>query len=119
MDSVAEAATRLGNGAISYTTTLDGGLVLGSAGNNNWSGPAPTITGGNVDTTLFSGANDGNHSVIHAYGLVDTAGTYTETYGSTATVAALVAFDAIPEPGTIGLLGLFGAAAFIRRRLRK
>jgi hypothetical protein len=111
--SVASSGTRTGNGAISYTTDLDDGYVLASAGNNNFNGPAPTISG-NPSSVFFSGANDGNHSVIHAHGSVAIAGTYSSTYGGT-TTGAIVAFNAIPEPTTAILCGL-GMLFLLRRR---
>jgi hypothetical protein len=111
--SVADSGTRLGNGAISYTTGTAGSYVLASAGNNNFSGPAPTISG-NPTVNLFSGANDGNHAAIHAHGVVAAGGSHSSTYGNTL-VGAVIAFDAVPEPAA-ALLGSLGMLMLLRRR---
>lgn len=112
--SVAGTAIRSSNGTLSYTTTDDGGYVLGAATNGNHSGPVPTFSG-NVDLALFSAPVDGNYSGIHVVGDVETAGNYSDTYGGGINSAITVAFDAIPEPSS-ALLGGLGLLALLRRR---
>jgi len=86
---VASDSTDSGNMSFTYTTTLDGGFVVGGAVNNNYSGPAPTVSG-NPDTFVFTGSISGNCSAIHAYGDIATAGTYTDTYAGSYAEASVV-----------------------------
>lgn len=118
--SFAGSDTLTAAGNLDYTTTLDGGYVLLGATNNNWSGPAPTITATNADLTLFSAAVDGNQSTIFAHGDVATAGGYSEVLSGSTETGILLAFDAatIPEPSTIILAGL-GLTGLVLRRRRK
>jgi hypothetical protein len=114
--SVAASNTTNGNLGFNYTTTLDGGFVVGNATNNNFSGPSPTVSSSNLDTDAFNGPISGNSSSIQTYGVIDTAGTYTDTY-SGSVVSSGVAFEAaiIPEPSS-ALLGGLGALLLLRRR---
>ena len=110
--SVAGSDTRSGNGDLSYTIGSDGGFVMGGAVNNNFSGPAPTISG-NPNTDLLAEDPDGNFSVRFAYGTA-TSGAFTDSY-SGSLAASTLAFTAIPEP-SIALLGSLGLLALLRRR---
>lgn len=112
--SVVASNSLAGNLSFNYTTTLDGGFVVGNATNNNFSGPSPTVTSSNLDTDVFNGTISGNASSKQSYGSIDTAGTYTDTYAAS-TVSAGVAFETIPEPST-ALLGGLGLLALLRRR---
>jgi hypothetical protein len=112
---VASDSVDTGNLTFNYTTTLDGGFVVGSAGNNNYSGPSPTVSSSNLDTDAFNGTISGNSSAINTYGAIEFAGTYTDTY-SNSIVGSSVAFEAaVPEPTTTALLGLGGLALILRR----
>ncbi|MFT6793870.1 MAG: hypothetical protein ACJAR1_001870 [Rubritalea sp.] len=114
---VASDSTNTGNLSFGYTTTLDGGFVVGSASNNNFQGNSPTVSSSNLDTDVFNGAISGNSSAINTYGVIDLAGTYTDTY-SGGLVGSSVVFEAaaIPEPSSTALLGLGGLALILRRR---
>ncbi|MBT8038429.1 MAG: PEP-CTERM sorting domain-containing protein [Verrucomicrobiae bacterium] len=117
--AVADSDARTSNGSLGYTTPTDGGYVFVAGVNNDYNGPAPTLTATNADLTIFSAAVDGNQSTIFAHGDVATAGTFSETLsGGTALEAgSLVAFEAVvPEPSTTALLGLGGLALILRRR---
>lgn len=114
--SVAASNTTNGNLIFNYTTTRDGGFVVGNATNNsfNFSSP-PTVSADNLDTNAFYSNISGNSSSLQIYGTVDTAGTYTETFANSV-VSSGVAFEAaIPEP-TVALLGGLGALLLLRRR---
>lgn len=102
------------NLGFSYTTSLDGGYVLGAATNNSFNGSSIPGVSGNPDTFEFSGAISGNFSTVHVHGDVPAAGSYTDTYSNSES-AASVAFDAIPEPGA-ALLGGLGTLLLLRRR---
>lgn len=115
--SVAASDTTNGNLGFSYTTTIDGGFVVGNATNNsfNFTSP-PTVSSSNLDTNAFYSNISGNSSSLQTYGVIDTAGTYTDTY-SNSVVSSGVAFEAvIPEPSSTALLGLGGLAFILRRR---
>jgi len=112
--SVVASNTTNGNLSFNYTTTLDGGFVVGNATNNNFNGPSPTVTSSNLDTDAFNGTISGNSSSIQTYGVIDTAGTYTDTYANSL-VSSGVAFNPIPEPSA-ALLGALGFLALLRRR---
>ena len=92
--SVAASDTTNGNLGFNYTTTVDGGFVVGNATNNsfNFSSP-PTVSSSNLDTNAFYSNISGNSSSQQIYGVIDTAGTYTDTY-SNSTVSSGVAFEA-------------------------
>ncbi len=115
--SVAASNTTNGNLSFNYTTTLDGGFVVGNATNNsfNFSSP-PTVSSSNLDTNVFYSNISGNSSSQQIYGVIDTAGTYTDTY-SNSVVSSGVAFEAaaIPEPSS-ALLGGLGALLLLCRR---
>ena len=114
--SVVASDTTGGNLSFSYTTTLDGGFVVGNATNNNFSGPSPTVTSDWLDTDVFNGTISGNASSIQTWGAIDTAGTYTDTY-SDSTVSSGVAFEAVPEPSAFALIaGCFGLTWVMLRR---
>ena len=105
-----------GNLSFNYTTTLDGGFVVGNATNNsfNFSSP-PTVSSTNLDTNVFYSSISGNSSSLQTYGVIDTAGSYTDTY-SNSVVSTGVAFEAaIPEPSA-ALLGVLGTLLLLRRR---
>lgn len=114
--SVAASNTTNGNLSFNYTTTRDGGFVVGNATNNsfNFSSP-PTVSSSNLDTNAFYNSISGNSSSLQIYGVIDTAGTYTDTYANSV-VSSGVAFEAaIPEPSA-ALLGGLGALMLLRRR---
>jgi len=97
---VAGSDTRTSNGDLSYTTSRDGGYVVGVAVNNFFNGPAPTVSV-NPDLILLAEAVDGNCSILQAHGTVDAAGMYSDTYDALA-AAASVAFDWMgPPAGTV------------------
>jgi hypothetical protein len=100
-----------------YTTSLDGGYVLGAASNNQWEGaPLPNVSG-NAGTVEDSGAISGNSAYIFAHGDVATAGGYTDIYSDDVESAASVAFNAVPEPSSFALIaGCFGLAWVMLRR---
>lgn len=112
VDSVAGTDARTTNGNLSYTIGLNGGFALGAATNNNFNGPAPTITG-NPSTDLFNSAFDGNASARFAYGTAP-VGSSSDAY-SGLNSAVTVAFNAVPEP-TTALLGGLGMLFLLRRR---
>lgn len=113
--AVASDSTDTGSLSFNYTTANDGGFVVGNAINNQFSGaPLPTITSSNLDTNVFTGAISGNSASIQTYGVIDTAGAYTDTYGNSL-AGASVAFEAVPEPSA-ALLGGLGALLLLRRR---
>jgi|GEM_PF-2580152 len=104
-----------GNLSFSYTTTLAGGFVVGNATNNSFDFLSPpTVSSSNLDTNVFYSNISGNSSSLQTYGVIDTAGTYTDTY-SNSLVGAGVAFNPIPEPSA-ALLGALGFLALLRRR---
>lgn len=116
--SVITSDTSAGNLSFNYTTTVDGGFVIGNATNNsfNFSSP-PTVSSSNLDTNPFYSNISGNSSSLQTYGVIDTAGTYTDTY-SNSVVSSGVVFEAaaVPEPSATALLGLGGLALILRRR---
>jgi hypothetical protein len=118
--AVAGSQTRTNNGGLGYTTTLDGGYVLGSAENNSYNYGSPITVSGNPDVKMVDQAVDGNCTILQVHGDVGTAGSYTDNYSGSVEAAATVAFDPIPEPSTLCLatLGLLGLIGFGRRRKR-
>lgn len=116
--SVITSNTTNGNLGFTYTTTVDGGFVVGNATNNsfNFTSP-PTVSSTNLDTNAFYSNISGNSSSLQTYGVIDTAGIYTDTY-SNSVVSSGVVFEAapIPEPSSTALLGLGGLALILRRR---
>jgi len=109
------------NTTLNYTTTLNGGFVVGSGLNNTFNGgaaAAPQTTG--LSTDLFRDNVSGNFAAVFAYSPVATAGSYSAIVGGTpvANSAALIAFDPmlIPEPSSIALMGLGGLALYFLRR---
>ena len=86
--------------SLNYTTTLDGGFVVGAGINNAFQGgptSAPNNSGINIDTALFEDNVSANFAAIFAYGDVATAGSYTDTIGGnpSSESAALIAFEAV------------------------
>lgn len=128
LDNVKDVAgTDTANGSgtggftVSYTTTSDGGYVLGAAINNYFSGSvakAPNVKSGNPDTILYRNIASGNNGNLHVHGDVATAGSYTNTYEifNQRNTVATVAFNAVPEPATLSLLALGGLAVLRKRR---
>jgi hypothetical protein len=115
--SFADSATRTSTGSLSYTTVADGGYVFLAGVNNNFNGPAPSVTATNADLTIFSAAVDGNQSTVFAHGDVPLAGTFSESIaGSNFRVAGVIAFDAVPEPSSALLIGFGGVALLLHRR---
>ena len=113
-------STTLGALGLNYTTAVDGGFVVGAGINNSFSGgaaAAPSNTGPNLDSVFFEDNVSGNFATVFAYGDVPLAGTYTDTVGAspTALSAALIAFEAVPEPTSLGLMGLGGLLIGARR----
>ena len=105
---------------LSYTTTTDGGFVLGAAANNDYTGSrALSIAYGNPDTALLSHVNVGSSGHFHTYGDIAVAGTYTDGYYGQyqRTAISTVAFEAIPEPATLGLIAAMGGGILVIRRL--
>lgn len=103
---------------LNYTTSFEGGFVVGAGVNNASSGTAgPNNTGNNLDSILFEGVVSGNFGTIFAYGDAFNAGTYTDTIGGTPNIesGALIAFNPIPEPSA-ALLGAIGSLLLLRRR---
>ena len=99
--SVADSDTRTSNGTLGYTTELEGGHVIGVAINNNWNGPAPTVSG-RPDQVLVSQAVDGNCSIVIAHGAIPDAGSYTDNYQGNVLAAATIAFERRgPPAGTL------------------
>lgn len=118
--SISRDSTTASSLSLNYTTALDGGFVVGSGNNNSFNGgaaAAPSNTGSNLDSLLFEGNVSANFATVFAYGDAFNAGTYTDTIGSspTALSAALVAFEAVPEPSA-ALLGGLGFLLLLRRR---
>lgn len=104
-----------GGFSFGYTTTEDGGFVVGAGGDNTWnSTPTPMSASGNVaSTTLRDAANSGNFGSLFVYGGVATAGAYTDNLNNT-NAAAGVAFDPVPEPGSLALMAI-GGLLMLRR----
>ena len=102
-----------------------GGLVVGSYIDNGFTtGAIPTISGGNIDTTLQAienNLNGASSGMIQAYGEIAVGGTFSEDFNasrpdnSSRNAAALVAFTAVPEP-SVALLGGLGLLGLLRRR---
>ena len=99
--SVADSDTRTSNGTLGYTTELEGGHVIGVAINNNWNGPAPTISG-RPDQVLVSQAVDANCAILIAHGAIPDAGSYTDNYQGNVLAAATIALERRgPPAGTV------------------
>ncbi|GEM_PF-5612372 len=121
------SSTASGNSTLSlssaYTTSTDGGYVVGAVINNDFrtgSATAPDYVSGN-GVNGFNQIN-GNNSSRHFHGAVATAGTYNESFTDLEqrNVITAVAFEAlaIPEPSSLLLLGLGGLGAMLLRRKR-
>jgi hypothetical protein len=105
----------------SITTTNAGGLLMRENGLLNIENDALLILAGNAYSNINASANSGKIDWDNA--LVDTVGDYTWSNGSGSYLTSefdgtdtTVWVTTIPEPATIGLLGLSGLALFIRKR---
>ena len=116
VDSVVASSSTGGNLSFNYTTAGNGGFVVGNATNNsfNFSSP-PTVTSSNLDTNVFYSNISGNSSALQTYGVIDTAGSYTDTYANSV-VSSGVAFEAIPEPSSFALTMVVLGGFLLRRR---
>jgi rhamnogalacturonan endolyase len=70
------------NISLSYTTSVNGGFVVGAIVNNgfNSGSPAPEFGSGNADLTLVPSTIVGSSGHLHVYGDVPTTGTHTDVY---------------------------------------
>lgn len=107
------------NNTLNYTTTVDGGFVAGAGLNNTFNGGAPSApqtTG--LTTDLYRGNISGNFAAVFAYSQIAAAGNGSATVGGSpiANSSALVAFEAVPEPASLAILGLGGLLIGNRRR---
>ena len=98
-------------------------LIYGSRGNNGTSSPfSITGAGGTVNTSI---ANVFNNSTLtaSASGIAPSSGEISVVYGFPGTGSSALnamSLTAVPEPSTVGLLGLAGGSflAFLARRRR-
>lgn len=84
---------------VSYTTTVNGGYVLGAAVNNdNTNTRKLSISSGNPDTNLLASSVIDTSSHFHTHGDIPAAGTYTDGYLGQyqRTAIATIAFQANP-----------------------
>lgn len=115
--------------SIGYEAVAGGFVVAGYVDNGSNTATAPTISGGNIGTTLLSLNNNQSTSssgIVQGYGSIGSTALATETFATSRNnssnnrhAGALVAFSAIPEPSafaTFAGLAVVGAVALRRRR---
>lgn len=128
LGSTSRDATTGATLTLNYTSTVDGGFVVGAGNNNSSTGGSDgaPASSGNLDTNLFRNIASGNTGVLHVYGDIPTAGNSSSSIGDLLGAnsgpnlsSAIVAFEAIiPEPASLAL-GLVGLTLIAGRPRRK